>query len=185
MTRIIRLKTVDSTNTYLKSLAAHGAAAGLVVIADEQTGGRGTHERSFESPRGGLYLSYLMKPKTAPEETASLTKWTAVSVRRAIERFCGIACDIKPVNDLLINGRKVCGILTELNCPNLVIGVGINVNSLISDFSDDVKPVVATLGTGLDIDCLAKLVISELDSQALDWPVNPWRMAEYENIVNP
>ena len=127
---------VDSTNTRLKALAAQGAPEGTVLLAEEQTGGRGTRGRSFSSPRGqGLYLSVLLRPAVALEELFTLTGWAAVAARRGVQAACGAGADIKWMNDLYLRGRKLAGILTELSLlgesgePDyVVVGVGINVS---------------------------------------------------------
>lgn len=128
--------SVDSTNTRLKALAAEGAAEGTVLLAEEQTAGRGTRGRSFQSPRGeGLYLSLLLRPKVPLADLFTLTGWVAVAVRDGIEAACGAPAQIKWLNDIWLNGRKLCGILTELSLlgesgePDyVVIGVGVNVS---------------------------------------------------------
>lgn len=127
---LFRLDTVGSTNDWLKERAAelpHGAA----VLADGQTAGRGRMGRVFESPAGkGLYLSALLKPEGPLKEPTALTPLAAVAVKRAVERLCGLSPKIKWVNDLLLGGRKLCGILTELGMaegrPFLVVGLGLN-----------------------------------------------------------
>ena len=127
------LEQVDSTNTYLKALAAQGAPEGTVVAALEQTGGRGTRGRIFASPPGGLYLSLLLRPSTSLDKLFSLTGWVAVAVARAIDRAWGTRCEVKWLNDIYLGGKKLCGILTELSLlgesyePDYgVVGVGIN-----------------------------------------------------------
>ena len=127
--KILIYDALSSTSTLLKSMAREGAEDGTVIISKIQTGGRGRLGKSFFSPEGGLYLSYLMHPKTLPEETAEITMCTGAVVRRVIGEQCGIWADIKYVNDLLYNGKKLCGILAELIEGNLIIGIGINVNN--------------------------------------------------------
>lgn len=124
---------VDSTNTVLKAMAAQGAPHGTVVAALEQTAGRGTRGRTFSSPPGGLYLSLLLRPQVELSQLFSLTGWVAVAVREAVEQACGAPASIKWLNDIYLNRRKLCGILTELSLlgessePDyVVIGVGIN-----------------------------------------------------------
>jgi len=107
---------VDSTNTRLKA-RAHSAPTGSVLLAEEQSGGRGTHGRSFQSPRGdGLYLSVLLRPRGVRlEDLLTLTGWVGAAARRAVERACGAPARIKWLNDLYLNRKKLCGILTELS----------------------------------------------------------------------
>ena len=114
-------KTITSTNTVLKALAAEGAPAGLALIAGEQTAGRGRMGRSFYSPAdSGLYLSLLLRPNVSAVEATRLTACAAVAVAETIEELSGRPAQIKWVNDIFVDGRKVCGILTEasVDCEN-------------------------------------------------------------------
>ena len=181
--KLIRLNSADSTNNRLKELAKAGVEAPCVIIAAEQSAGRGSHERTFSSPIGGLYLSFLMRPDTSPEETAPVTKCAAVAVRRAILSVCPeLEIKIKPVNDLFVGGRKLCGILTELTGNNLIIGVGINVNRTL--FPDDLNATSLQLETGeiQNITELEKSVIEELLKLENLWPDGRFEyFEEYEN----
>ena len=127
-------REVGSTNTLLKEMAAAGAGEGVVLIAERQTAGRGRQGRSFFSPEGGgLYLSLLLRPKFGPEQAAMLTVAAAAAAALAIEEISGKSTDIKWVNDVYMEGRKVCGILCEAaftaegGLDYVVVGVGINV----------------------------------------------------------
>lgn len=178
------LETVDSTNTYLKRRAAEGAPHGLVVTAEGQTGGRGRRGRSFQSPRGqGLYLSVLLRPNIAPAEAADMTAWTAVAVCRALEALTGLRPAIKWTNDILLGGRKLCGILTELvldreGRPAVVIGIGINVGQSSADFAPEVAPIATSLAMRMDTPptrtALARAVIAALDAMAAEFPEKRW-----------
>ena len=183
MERVMVLDQTDSTNNLLKKMASQGAPQGLVVIADEQTGGRGRMGRSFFSPKGkGIYLSYLMKPDMAPSDAVSLTAWAASAMARAVKDACGTAPGIKWVNDLYMNGKKICGILTEMTIgesgkiDGIVIGIGINVNNNPSDFPDDIAGIASSIAieTGKEVSRshLAAYMIRELDWIARDWPEN-------------
>lgn len=99
---LVCLETVDSTNNEVKRRALAGAADGLAVVAEQQTGGRGRRGRSFVSPAGqGLYLSVLLRPRCPLEEVSTLTAWTAVAVCNAVERVCGVRPGIKWPNDVI------------------------------------------------------------------------------------
>ena len=111
---VYRFDRLDSTNTRLKALAREGAAPGTVLLAREQSGGRGRLGRSFASPPGGLYLSMLLRPACPPERCLSLTPLAAVAARRAVLDCTGLSPEIKWPNDLLLGGKKLCGILTEV-----------------------------------------------------------------------
>ena len=169
----------DSTNLRLKAWAGEGAPEGSVFLAERQLAGRGRLGRSFASPPGGLYLSYLLRPDRAPEDLGELTAWAAVAVRRAIGRCCGVFPEIKWVNDLMWEGRKLCGILCETalrrsRAESLVIGVGINVASSAEDFPPELREKAASLAmTGCPLperSALAAAVILALDGLAAEFP---------------
>ena len=138
---------VDSTNTVLKERAAAGAAEGLVVAAEEQTAGRGRMGRSFFSPAGpGLYLSVLLRPTFGAEQCGLLTPAAAVAAAEAIEALSGRETQIKWVNDVLLDGRKICGILTEASvnwesglADYVIVGIGVNVRAPAGDFPEDIR----------------------------------------------
>ena len=133
---LVCLETVDSTNNEVKRRAVDAVPDGLGVLAGEQTGGRGRRGRSFVSPAGkGLYLSALLRPDCPLEQVSALTAWTAVAVCDAVEELCGIRPGIKWPNDVILDGRKLCGILTEATIEgetgtvsSLVVGIGINLH---------------------------------------------------------
>ena len=133
--RLLCLDTIDSTNTEAKRQAMAGAPEGLVVLAEEQTSGRGRLGRSFQSPRGcGLYLTALLRPQLPPIEVVDFTAWVAVAVCDGIQAACGVRPRIKWTNDIVLEGKKLCGILTEMGLENeinalqyLVTGIGVNV----------------------------------------------------------
>ena len=173
---------VDSTNKVLRELAFHGAPSGQVVIADEQTTGRGRRGRSFFSPKDkGIYFSYLLKPDMAPADAVTLTAWTAVAVLRGISRVTGFTPGIKWVNDLVSNGRKLCGILTEMSIESetcriesIIIGIGINVNNGEEDFSEEIRDIATSiiLETGVKTSraALAAAITEEMDRLRAAWP---------------
>lgn len=178
------LDVIDSTNTECKRRAMAGAPEGLVVLAEEQTGGRGRLGRSFQSPRGcGLYLSVLLRPKLEPSEVADFTAWVAVAVCDGIQSACGLRPRIKWTNDLVLEGKKLVGILTELGLVSetnsleyLVTGIGINVNHKPEDFSPEIRPVAASLaqvlGRPVRRAALAVQVIRALDRMYAAFPQN-------------
>ena len=128
-------ETLDSTNDLAKELAARGAPEGTVVVAETQTGGRGRLGREWNSPPGvGLYVSLVLRPMLPPMELPQITLTTAVAVVRAVRRVAGVAPGIKWPNDLLFNGKKLGGILTEMETESdrirhVVVGLGLNVNN--------------------------------------------------------
>ena len=155
-------KTITSTNTVLKTLAAEGAPAGLALIAGEQTAGRGRMGRSFYSPAdSGLYLSLLLRPNVSAVEATRLTACAAVAVAETIEELSGRPAQIKWVNDIFVDGRKVCGILTEasVDCENgmmhyVIIGLGVNTRVPTGDFPEELKGIA---GAAFDADSIPEL----------------------------
>lgn len=173
------LDCVGSTNDYLKELALQGAEHGTVALADRQSGGRGRMGRRFESPAGaGVYLSVLLKPNCPPDELVTLTAWAAVAVREAVENCCGVRPEIKWTNDLLLGGRKLCGILTELvmdgDTPCVVLGIGLNVTQSREDFAplglEDIATSLAAEGVTVEREALAAAVIAALDGMMEEFP---------------
>ena len=142
------LKTVDSTNTHAKALAAQGAPHGTVVLADHQTGGRGRLGRSFSSPAGlGIYCSVILRLDAPPRELLRLTPMAAEAVRRAIVQTTGLTPRIKWINDLVLEGKKLCGILTELGktLDHVIVGIGVNCGQQREDFPPELRDTVTSL----------------------------------------
>lgn len=147
------LDETDSTNKVLKELGSDGAPEGTIVISDCQLKGRGRLGRSFLSPHGkGIYFSYLIRPTTRIDEISTITAWTAVAISNAIDNVYGVRPDIKWVNDLLINKKKICGILTELSLEtesgridSIVVGIGVNVNHTPEDFPPELRDIASSI----------------------------------------
>ncbi len=147
--------SVSSTNQEAIRLAAEEAEDIHLVIAETQSRGRGHQKHSFLSPKGGIYMSLLLHPDELPLEAESpllLTAYGAVSVAKAIERKTGYSLQIKWVNDLFLNRRKVCGILTEAGSDFesgqlkwIVIGIGINFSTADSEFPEELQKKVISL----------------------------------------
>ena len=186
--KLLCLDTVDSTNTECKRRAMAGAEEGLVVISDEQTGGRGRLGRTFQSPKGcGLYLSALLRPALPPREVEDFTAWVAVAVCDGIEAACGVRPQIKWTNDIILGGRKLVGILTELGLESesnaleyLIPGIGINVNHTPGDFTPEIRDMATSLlqqlGHPVRRTGLAVELIRALDRMYAGFPENK---AEY------
>ena len=129
--KVLRYESLPSTNTELARLAAEGAAEGLVLVADEQTAGRGRLQRAWSSPKGaGLYFSMLLRPRMAADHWPLITFMAALAVGDALHEAAGVETDIKWPNDLLSGERKICGILAEaIETPvgrAVILGIGIN-----------------------------------------------------------
>lgn len=169
--RILRISETNSTNSLLRELAMQGAENGQVIIARRQTGGRGRQGRSFASPEGGLYLSYLYRPEGALPSPGALTAGAAVAVCRALEDF-GIHPGIKWVNDLFLDGRKICGILCEALSTEAgmayIIGVGLNVTTPQEAYPPQLQEIAGSIfsctGQSPDIEALGDAIICRLDA---------------------
>ena len=140
-------KTLSSTNDLGKSLAAEGEPEGLVILAEEQSRGRGRFGRSFYSSAGsGLYMSILLRPRCSAQEALSITAAAAAAVSEAVEKVSGVKAEIKWVNDVYCRGRKICGILTEAGfdlegggLEYAVLGIGVNVKLPESGIPDELE----------------------------------------------
>ncbi len=139
---IIILDSVDSTNNYLKNLAEKNIKNGTIVIARNQTNGRGRTGNRFFSPDGGLYMSILLDSYI---NTEFVTALSGVALCRAIKKHTGFSPKIKWVNDIYINKKKVCGILAEGtispdgNLKNIILGIGLNILAPKDGFPEDIK----------------------------------------------
>lgn len=144
-------ETVDSTQKIAKKLAYDNAPEGTVVIAEEQLSGRGRMGRMWHSPKyTGVWMSMILRPKIPLPKAPQLTLITAVAVVQAIEEVTNLSPQIKWPNDILINGKKITGILTELQAEAdrifaLIIGVGINVNHKKDDFPEEIQDIATSL----------------------------------------
>lgn len=136
---------IDSTSSRAHELARQGYPEGTLVLADCQTMGRGQHGRGWHSAQGkGAYLSLLLRPCAKPAHMTGLTLMTAVCLAEAIMETCGVAASIKWPNDLLVRGRKLSGILTEMSLTgeaidHVIVGVGINLSHEEHDFPEEIR----------------------------------------------
>lgn len=167
------LETVDSTNTAAKALAAQGAPQGTAVLAERQTGGRGRLGRQFDSPPGmGVYLSVVLRPEAEPQRLLPLTCFVAAALCDAVEEAAGLRPEIKWTNDLLLDGKKLAGILTELTLEAesnkvqyAVVGVGINCAQQKADFPPALRETACSLamaGRSVDRNGLAAAMLLHL-----------------------
>lgn len=146
-------KSVGSTNLRAKELAAQGAPEGTLVVANQQTAGRGRRGRSFYSPPDtGVYFSFVLRPSFALEDVTLITSYAAVCTARAIEEVFGLSAQIKWVNDIFVDRRKCCGILTEASImpetgsiDYVVLGIGINVYEPKGGFSEESAQIARAL----------------------------------------
>ena len=155
-TPLVFFSETDSTNIQAKRIALEGGKHGTAVVANKQTAGRGRLRRSFYSPADtGIYLSVLLSPGGAVPEPQMITVYAAVAAARAIEKVCGVSVGIKWVNDLYLNEKKICGILTEATLSmegggidNIIIGIGINCTGSEDDLPDDIRGKAGFIGKG-------------------------------------
>jgi len=150
--KLILLDKIDSTNNYAKALAGNSEQHGTVVIAKSQTNGKGRLGRSFCSPKStGIYMSIIVRPTCDIEKVSLLTSCMAVAASRAIDRLYNTNIKIKWVNDLFLNDRKICGILTEgslntaKNCNYAIVGIGVNVKSVKKCFPSELLEIASSL----------------------------------------
>lgn len=142
---ILYFEEIDSTNNYAKKIAYEGCKDGTVVIAEKQTSGRGRLGRTWESGKGeGIWMSVILRPDISPEAIQLITLASSVAVVKAIKDTTGIITGIKWPNDILLDGRKLCGILVEMSSELdrinfVVIGIGINISQDNKDFSEELS----------------------------------------------
>ncbi|MDO4344969.1 MAG: biotin--[acetyl-CoA-carboxylase] ligase [Eubacteriales bacterium] len=147
--KVISLEAVDSTNNYAKNVAEQGAAHGTLVVTEEQNGGKGRRGRGWVMPRGtSVAMSIVLRPEIAPQHASMLTLAAGAAVAWAIREVTGLEAGIKWPNDVVVNGKKICGILTELSMEMerihyVVIGMGINTN--ITAFPEELRETATSL----------------------------------------
>jgi BirA family transcriptional regulator, biotin operon repressor / biotin---[acetyl-CoA-carboxylase] ligase len=167
--RVLVFDRLESTNTYVASLAHDSANDGVVILADEQRAGRGQHGRTWTCPPGaGILLSVLMFPPPPLRRPVLLAAWAAVAVCETIRLTTGQQAKIKWPNDVLVRGRKVCGILIEQS-RGTVAGVGLNVNQSAESFAAAKLPDAGSLAlfttTPLVTHDVARILITQFDEE--------------------
>lgn len=184
-------QSVTSTNTIAKEMAADGASEGTVIIAREQTEGRGRMGRTFYSPGvTGIYFSIILRPKLSIEDSLRITTACAVAVSKAIEQIAGVEAKIKWVNDIFVNDKKVCGILTEasLNFENggleyAVVGIGLNI--VTQDFPDELKSIAGSIFKDKPEDTpVTSILVAEIlnnIADTMDTLIDDKHLEEYRN----
>ena len=160
---------LDSTNNYLKKIGSQGEKENQLVIALSQTGGRGRMGRTFYSPNGtGIYFSLLLHPKLYAEKSLFLTVMAAVSVAETVMKYNKNDVKIKWVNDIYIDGKKVCGILTEGAVNNskkldyAVVGIGINIVAPENGFPDDIKDNATAIFPGNTEENIKEKIVADV-----------------------
>lgn len=146
---VLYFDTIDSTNTKAQELAEKGYPSGTLVVADKQESGKGRRGRSWVSPSGtGIFMTLMIKPDINPNNASMLTLVAALAVAKAITSVTGEEALIKWPNDIVVNSKKVCGILTEMNAQfdyinHIVVGIGINVNN--ESFPEEISQMASSL----------------------------------------
>ncbi|MBG7608360.1 MAG: biotin--[acetyl-CoA-carboxylase] ligase [Verrucomicrobia bacterium] len=154
--RILWKEDIGSTNDELRALAEKGTAEGLVLIAENQTAGRGRRGAEWFSPAGeGLAFSVLLKPTASKDFWSRLSLATGLAVAEAVEKFVPLA-EIKWPNDVLVNGRKIAGILVEAGKDFVIVGIGININSM--DFPGELTATSLAIESGQEVERPAVLL---------------------------
>ncbi len=177
---VIYYPSLDSTNNCCKRMLADGKQGMFLVTADRQTAGRGRQGKSFYSPAlTGVYFSLVIRPRSSLQNAVTVTTAAAVAVCRAIERLTDLRPKIKWVNDVYLDGKKICGILTEAitnfeegTVESIIIGIGINIRT--DDFPDDVESA-GCLGSGISRSRLIAEVTNELFNIAV---------GDYESFID-
>lgn len=178
---------VMSTNTIAKFLSMNGVGNGAVVISEKQTKARGRSGKNWESPLGGVWLSIILNPNVNHSKIPLITLATGVAVENTLKRIGVKNAEIKWPNDILIHGKKVCGILTEAitsfnTIESVIIGVGIDANISIENFPEELRENMTTLndeiGEKVDENILIKLFLEEFEKISEQF-INE----EYETIL--
>lgn len=163
---------VGSTNTLAMEMASKGAPEGAIILAETQTGGKGRRGRKWISPKGNLYVSVVLRPDIPLHKSSVITLMGAVAVASAIRGMSGVKASIKWPNDILISGKKVSGLLTEMSAEqdrvrHVVLGIGIDANMDLEALPPDVRAQTTTIaaeaGRNIDRTALLRQLLRELD----------------------
>lgn len=170
---IIYLDSIDSTNTYAKKAAEGQFREGTVVIADEQTAGRGRLGRHWVSAKGkGIWMSIMLKPDILPSDAPKLTITAAYAVANGLRNCCSLDAKIKWPNDIIVGSKKLCGILTEMSAEadeinSVIVGIGINANMGFEDFGEAVSDIATSVkletGAAVSRKALTASVLNEFE----------------------
>ncbi|MBR5539095.1 MAG: biotin--[Clostridia bacterium] len=151
MFKIERFDSVTSTNDIAAQRANEGAKEGIVILASSQTNGRGRMGRNFVSEKNcGIYMSVLLRPAFSPENSLLITTAAAVAVSETVEKYTGKSAQIKWVNDVYLDGKKVCGILTEGRISGdkleyAILGIGLNLTEPVGGFDESIKDIAGAI----------------------------------------
>ena len=186
--RVHHFAQVDSTMRLARELARKGAPQGTLVTAEIQTGGRGRLDRSWMSPPGGVYLTLVARPGAAVVMAPRINLVASVAVSTAVEHLLGVPARVKWPNDVLVDGKKLCGILAEmeaeLDAVRFVnVGIGLNANSHVSELQVGAVSLVELLGHPIDRKAIARAIVEGILARlpVLDKPqvLDEWRNRAY------
>ena len=171
--KLLMLGELESTSQTLLELADDDEPEGTVVVAEEQKQGRGRLGRGWSSPKGGLWFSVLLRPPVPPSEAPKLTLLAAVAVARALENMFGMDARLKWPNDVIVQGKKLCGILAEARCGEkldfVILGIGINANLLLTALPEELRRTAITireiLKKPVDRHSLLRTILNELEAR--------------------
>lgn len=161
-------REIGSTNDIAKEMVKNCTGDAKIIVAAKQTGGHGRGDRTFFCYDGGLYMSLIVPSSRASLPQELITSGAAAAVCRAVRAATGAQVTIKWVNDLYLDGRKVCGILALRADNAYIVGIGINVRPAV--FPDDIRATAAALGSGCDLNILASDVAREVFSAMTEDP---------------
>lgn len=189
---MIVLDTISSTNDYLKVLGHKDGKNGTVAAAREQTAGKGRLGRKWVSEKDeNIYFSVLLRPQLSPMEVSGITPVAGLAVCKAIRDYCNIDCKIKWPNDVIVNNKKLVGILTEMSAEFdavefIVIGIGINTDQ--TEFPEEVKSKATSLyletGKKIDKNKFLSLVLKHLETELTksNYKINETNLEDYKNL---
>ena len=186
--RALYFRNVTSTNDMAKGLAVKGASEGTVVVAETQTGGKGRFGREWASPEGGLWFSVILRPKTQSGHATKLTLLASVAAAEGIRSLYGLRVEIKWPNDILVNGKKACGILTEGKIKGetmdfAVLGVGINANFGVEALPLNVQELATTLKHELGREVSREALLCEL-LERMEFYYNSFIRGDFDMILH-
>ena len=184
VSRMVSVDVIDSTQNLARELALNGAEDGTLVLAYEQTGGRGQFERSWDAKRGGVYFTLILRPQKDVVYTSSLSIKTAEAVQTVLKKLFGFKTKIKYPNDVLVweektkSWKKICGILLESSSLEektqwVLLGVGINVNNKLSpSLSQTATTVKKLLGREIDPEWVLEETLEEFWTKYAQWKLS-------------
>lgn len=184
--RIHYFREVGSTMDAARELAREGAEEGTIVVAEVQTRGRGRLSREWASPAGGIYFTIILRPRVSPIYAPRINLMASVAVAAAIRKLFGLKAELKWPNDVLIQGRKVCGILAEMDAEMdaihfVNVGIGINVNTSVAQFKNTSISLKDVLGREVSRKELLSALLAEID-QWLPLLMKPDLLKEWKKL---